>query len=331
MTKIPRIPKTPETKIEVNKYYGRKLTKSQKSGLLKKAKKSKRPYMEIKAEHLIKLDKQKTIRVNKALAENTFTDNTSNWKCKVCGCTDLDCSQCIKVTGKPCTWVEYELCSRCKTEIDMNDTSPKINSLEMAEIKPEEESVKSIESKSELISKEASYEEMLEYVRNDKERIKAINEAAKIIGKVPDAELTVTAKRYVDRIEEIKKTMPAERIKPKRVGQPLFILPGHENDHLSGDEKESLEIKEIEENIEATEKAGVYVGQTKMDKVSEIIDSIKKVKEGKIIPDNIIITRIEFNELIEKMEGLTNIPPGNLKHFLTEFIMEFKRKYENQK
>jgi hypothetical protein len=34
-------------------------------------------------------------------------------KCRVCGCTDLDCSQCIKKTGKPCYWVKDDLCSAC--------------------------------------------------------------------------------------------------------------------------------------------------------------------------------------------------------------------------
>ena len=33
--------------------------------------------------------------------------------CRVCGCTDLDCSQCIEAQGYPCHWVENDLCSRC--------------------------------------------------------------------------------------------------------------------------------------------------------------------------------------------------------------------------
>jgi hypothetical protein len=34
-------------------------------------------------------------------------------RCRVCGCTDLDCSQCIQKTGAPCSWVELDLCSAC--------------------------------------------------------------------------------------------------------------------------------------------------------------------------------------------------------------------------
>ncbi len=36
--------------------------------------------------------------------------------CRVCGCTDDDCSQCIEATGGPCTWVneDHTLCSRCE-------------------------------------------------------------------------------------------------------------------------------------------------------------------------------------------------------------------------
>lgn len=33
--------------------------------------------------------------------------------CRVCGCTTLDCRQCIEKTGEPCHWVEPDLCSAC--------------------------------------------------------------------------------------------------------------------------------------------------------------------------------------------------------------------------
>lgn len=33
--------------------------------------------------------------------------------CKVCGCTDDDCRQCIEKTGSPCYWVKDDLCSAC--------------------------------------------------------------------------------------------------------------------------------------------------------------------------------------------------------------------------
>jgi len=38
-------------------------------------------------------------------------------KCRVCGCTDDDCHQCIEKTGNPCHWVEDDLCSACKTTV----------------------------------------------------------------------------------------------------------------------------------------------------------------------------------------------------------------------
>lgn len=34
-------------------------------------------------------------------------------KCRVCGCTDDNCRQCIEKTGQPCYWVEEDLCSAC--------------------------------------------------------------------------------------------------------------------------------------------------------------------------------------------------------------------------
>lgn len=33
--------------------------------------------------------------------------------CRVCGCTDDDCSGCVERTGEPCHWVEPDLCSAC--------------------------------------------------------------------------------------------------------------------------------------------------------------------------------------------------------------------------
>jgi ParB/RepB/Spo0J family partition protein len=35
--------------------------------------------------------------------------------CRMCGCTEADCSQCIAATGKPCSWVEGDpdLCTAC--------------------------------------------------------------------------------------------------------------------------------------------------------------------------------------------------------------------------
>ena len=36
-------------------------------------------------------------------------------KCRICGCTDADCRQCIERTGSPCYWVEKDLCRACRT------------------------------------------------------------------------------------------------------------------------------------------------------------------------------------------------------------------------
>jgi hypothetical protein len=37
--------------------------------------------------------------------------------CRVCGCTDDWCAECIKKTGKSCTWIEPDLCSACKFKV----------------------------------------------------------------------------------------------------------------------------------------------------------------------------------------------------------------------
>lgn len=40
-----------------------------------------------------------------------------NQQCRVCGCTDDDCRQCIERTGEPCYWVQKNLCSACEDSI----------------------------------------------------------------------------------------------------------------------------------------------------------------------------------------------------------------------
>ena len=53
--------------------------------------------------------------------------------CRVCGCTEEDCSQCIEKTGEPCSWVEDDepgcLCSACVEEKPepVNITMPNVN------------------------------------------------------------------------------------------------------------------------------------------------------------------------------------------------------------
>ncbi len=41
-------------------------------------------------------------------------DVGSKRSCRVCGCTDDDCSGCVERTGEPCYWIEDDLCSACK-------------------------------------------------------------------------------------------------------------------------------------------------------------------------------------------------------------------------
>lgn len=37
-------------------------------------------------------------------------------RCRACGCTDDNCSQCVLKTGEPCFWIEPDLCSACLEE-----------------------------------------------------------------------------------------------------------------------------------------------------------------------------------------------------------------------
>ncbi|RZJ91321.1 MAG: hypothetical protein EOO20_05430 [Chryseobacterium sp.] len=40
--------------------------------------------------------------------------------CRACGCTDLDCRQCIQETGEPCYWIEENLCSACIHKVQVH-------------------------------------------------------------------------------------------------------------------------------------------------------------------------------------------------------------------
>jgi ParB/RepB/Spo0J family partition protein len=48
--------------------------------------------------------------------------------CRICGCTEENCTQCVEKTGKPCTWVDREktLCSACEAEAKKGDQRVKI-------------------------------------------------------------------------------------------------------------------------------------------------------------------------------------------------------------
>src|SRR5579885_3188867 len=48
-------------------------------------------------------------------------------KCRICGCTDDDCSQCIRITGHPCHWVEEDLCSACADAINSQSKNNDMN------------------------------------------------------------------------------------------------------------------------------------------------------------------------------------------------------------
>ncbi len=47
-------------------------------------------------------------------AEEPIDGKSKLRACRVCGCTDDDCSVCVQKTGTPCYWVEGDLCSACQ-------------------------------------------------------------------------------------------------------------------------------------------------------------------------------------------------------------------------
>lgn len=46
--------------------------------------------------------------------KGTYAEMTGEHRqCRICGCTEYNCRQCVKKTGSPCWWVEKDLCSAC--------------------------------------------------------------------------------------------------------------------------------------------------------------------------------------------------------------------------
>lgn len=43
-------------------------------------------------------------------------DSLDPRECRICGCTDDDCSDCVERTGQACSWSEPDLCSACAIE-----------------------------------------------------------------------------------------------------------------------------------------------------------------------------------------------------------------------
>jgi hypothetical protein len=61
----------------------------------------------------LKLDMALTIADAARIDLPSFVEVAMEQRCKKCGCTELDCSQCIEKTGEPCYWVKEDLCSAC--------------------------------------------------------------------------------------------------------------------------------------------------------------------------------------------------------------------------
>jgi ParB/RepB/Spo0J family partition protein len=71
------------------------------------------------AAEMLEPKKKKAQLKKKKLAE---TDAVR--KCRICGCTDDDCQQCVEKTGEPCYWVEDDLCSACAEDAYESEDYP---------------------------------------------------------------------------------------------------------------------------------------------------------------------------------------------------------------
>jgi len=64
-------------------------------------------------EDRMKRERVTTRSLARAQRARTRIRNTNVRRCRECGCSDDDCRQCIERTGRPCHWVDADLCSAC--------------------------------------------------------------------------------------------------------------------------------------------------------------------------------------------------------------------------
>ena len=74
-----------------------------------------KPLMQAKMNHRLSEETEQCIitDLNKFLAGDKDRSIKPERTCRVCGCTDEDCRQCIEKTGESCSWVAEDLCSAC--------------------------------------------------------------------------------------------------------------------------------------------------------------------------------------------------------------------------
>lgn len=64
-------------------------------------------------------------------------------RCRICGCTQYDCSGCIDRTGEPCGWAEPGLCTACvgTVQLRLEEAERKVRFLEALVVAPPPEEV----------------------------------------------------------------------------------------------------------------------------------------------------------------------------------------------
>jgi len=70
-------------------------------------------------------DKAELDRIRARIAAiDVALDDNEPLHCRVCGCTEYDCSGCVERTGHACSWVEPDLCSACHLLLRMGFHPP---------------------------------------------------------------------------------------------------------------------------------------------------------------------------------------------------------------
>lgn len=67
-------------------------------------------------EKLAELTAEQRSKVDELLYGHSLLNDQTGRTCRICGCTDDDCTDCVKRIGEPCIWILPDLCSGCDLE-----------------------------------------------------------------------------------------------------------------------------------------------------------------------------------------------------------------------
>lgn len=217
--------------------------------------------------------------------------------CRICGCTDHDCRQCIAKTGSPCHWVEEDLCSACVPESQKDYSLSKNNNMAIvtAGSKTLNKPVKNPASKPSLGSlvvflPMTSIHPSKTNPRKsfEKENIKDLADSMTTVGLLSPITVRPAGDKY-EIVAGERRFMAAKLLKWENISCISRAIT----------DDEMLEIQIIEnlqrEDVSPMDEAAAFKTLLKKESIEWLASKIHKTKKY-------IIDRLKLNELIKEAE-----------------------------